>query len=274
MNEIESSFLLRKAESERLEPPEDAEPHICARCGCYIYPESIEPGRSDGTYCEDCTNKAKVEESEREQWLRNRKKGIGASDAAAAVGLSPYKTNVELWEEKTGRRQAKDISADAHVQYGKQAEKYIRGLFTLDYPQYQVDYDEFGMIANNQDFPFAFATLDGDLTEISTGRKGILEIKTVEILRSGQWDEWTDKIPQHYYCQCLHQLLATGYDFVILRAHIRYTDRKGSRCATIRDYPIERKDAESDINWLAPREKVLWECVEQDKRPALIMPEI
>lgn len=40
---------------------------------------------------------------ERADWLEVRKRGIGGSDAAAAVGLSPYKSQLELWLEKTGR---------------------------------------------------------------------------------------------------------------------------------------------------------------------------
>jgi putative phage-type endonuclease len=40
---------------------------------------------------------------ERAEWLEVRKTGIGGSDAAAAVGLSPYKSPLELWLEKTNR---------------------------------------------------------------------------------------------------------------------------------------------------------------------------
>ena len=39
----------------------------------------------------------------RDAWLAVRKGGIGSSDAAAAVGLNPYKSQLELWMEKTGR---------------------------------------------------------------------------------------------------------------------------------------------------------------------------
>lgn len=39
----------------------------------------------------------------RDEWLGVRKQGIGSSDAAAAVGLNPYKSQLELWLEKTGR---------------------------------------------------------------------------------------------------------------------------------------------------------------------------
>lgn len=210
----------------------------------------------------------------RVEWLKARINGIGASEAAAVVGMSPYKSNVELWEEKTGRRQAKDISDDPHVKYGKEAEKYLRALFALDYPQYQVDYDEFGMIRNNPDCPFAFATLDGNLTEHETKGKGVLEIKTTEIMRAGQWDEWNDRIPNHYYIQVIHQLLATGYAFSWLKAQIKYTDKSGMKQEAIRHYYIERSEVETDIKWLAEREKGFWDCVVNDKRPALILPEI
>lgn len=207
-----------------------------------------------------------------DDWIKARINGIGASEAAAVVGMSPYKSNIELWEEKTGKRTAPNISDKPYVQYGKEAEKHLRALFALDYPQYMVDYDEFGMIRNNPDYPFAFATLDGSLTE--NDRHGVLEIKTTEIMRTGQWEEWNDKIPQHYYIQVIHQLLATGYSFAWLKAQIKYTDKGGMKQAAIRHYYIERSEVETDINWLAEREKVFWDCVINNIRPALLLPEI
>ena len=65
----------------------------------------------------------------REKWLEERKKGIGGSDAAAILGLNPYKDNIKLWEEKTGRRQAEDISEKEYVKYGTNAEDLLRELF-------------------------------------------------------------------------------------------------------------------------------------------------
>ncbi len=146
--------------------------------------------------------------------------GIGGSDAAAVLGLSPWKSNVRLWEEKTGLREPEDISDKEVVRFGKESEAAIRRLFALDFPQYKVTYDEFGMIANEPDCPFIFATLDGELTD-SDGRKGILEIKTTEIRRSLDRKKWDGQVPDYYYAQIVHQLLATGYDFAILKARIR-----------------------------------------------------
>ena len=62
--------------------------------------------------------------------------------------------------------------------------------------------------------------IHGELTD-SDGRKGILEIKTTEIRRSLDRKKWDGQIPDYYYAQIVHQLLATGYDFAILKARIR-----------------------------------------------------
>lgn len=45
----------------------------------------------------------KTKDLPRDDWLTVRKQGIGSSDAATAVGLNPYKSQLELWMEKTGR---------------------------------------------------------------------------------------------------------------------------------------------------------------------------
>ena len=57
------------------------------------------------------------------QWLKGRMIGIGGSDASAVVGLNPYKSNIELFEEKIGRKIPKDISDKPCVIYGKKAEE-------------------------------------------------------------------------------------------------------------------------------------------------------
>src|SRR5690606_15950624 len=42
----------------------------------------------------------------REEWLAVRKQGIGSSDAAAACGIHPYLSMLELWMIKTGRMES------------------------------------------------------------------------------------------------------------------------------------------------------------------------
>ena len=152
----------------------------------------------------------------REEWLQHRTGYIGGSDAAAIVGASPYMSNSELWEIKTGRKEQKDISEEPFVKYGSQAEEHLRELFKLDFPEYTVFYEENNCFLNDR-YPWAAVSLDGWL-EDQEGRKGVLEIKTTNILRAGQKSEWDDRIPEGYYVQLLHELMVTEFDFAILKA--------------------------------------------------------
>ena len=109
--------------------------------------------------------------------------------------MNPYKSNINLFEEKTGRRIPEDISGKACVIYGKYAEGPIRELFKLDYPEYVVEHHEFRILRSIQ-YPFMQASLDGELTD-QDGRRGILEIKTTNILRHSErmagrnlWNSW------------------------------------------------------------------------------------
>lgn len=211
----------------------------------------------------------------RADWLKARRNGVGASEAASVMGISRYKSNVELWQEKTGRRKPDDLTENARVNYGKAAEQQLRRLFELDYPEYLVEYDEYGMIANLPDKPWLFATLDGALTERKTKRRGVLEIKTTELMNPGQWSDWENQIPDGYFCQVCHQLLATGYEFAILKAQIKYR-RDGVLTLSTRHYHLERSDenVREVMELLLEKETAFWECVERDVPPPLILPEI
>lgn len=208
----------------------------------------------------------------REEWLTARQsQGIGGSEAGTVIGMNKYMNNVELWEMKTGRRDAPDLSDNEAVQFGKFAEPHLRELFKQDYPEYSVDYHEFDIHVNDK-YPFIFATLDGELTR-TDGVKGILEIKTTTIRKHSQWDEWDNKIPDSYYAQILHQLAATGWQFAILKAYIRYYS-DGELKITIRHYTIDRLEVESDIEWLISEEEKFWQAVKEDRRPPLKLPYI
>lgn len=208
----------------------------------------------------------------RDEWLKARQaQGIGGSEAGAVLGVNKYQSNVDLWELKTGRREPPDLSENAAVKFGKYAEPLLRDLFKQDYPEYIVNYHEFWIYVNDQ-YPFIFATLDGELTA-PDGSRGILEIKTTTIQNKSQWDEWDGRIPDSYYAQILHQLAATGWDFVILKAYIRY-HVDGEVRVSIRHYRINRSDVQADIGYLIQQEAAFWEDVQNNVQPALILPEI
>ena len=146
-----------------------------------------------------------------------------------------------------------------------------REIFTK-FPEYEVNYDQYGRIANLKKYPFLFATLDGELTEKQTGRKGILEIKTTEIINSIQLLKWKNRIPDNYYIQVLHQLLVTGYDFAIVKAQLKFS-YDGVRLET-RHYTIERNEVIKDMEYLLKKEIAFWECVTEKRKPNLILPDI
>ena len=211
-------------------------------------------------------------------WLRARQKGIGASEAAAVIGRSPWLDNVELWRRKTGRTQAPDISSNEAVAYGHAAEAPIRELFALDYPEYEVTYGGAFDLVRNSGHPWLFATLDGRLKHRETGENGILEIKTTSILRSISREKWWGpdgpRIPDQYYIQCLHQMLATGFSYVILHAQLKYhygDDIRSER----RTYCIERSEVQEDLAYLLEAEMDFWNnYVLADREPPLILPDV
>ena len=203
-----------------------------------------------------------------EEWLAHRDR-IGGSEASAIVGMNPYKTNQELWREKTGRVIPPDISDKPYVQYGHEAEEHIRALFALDFPEYKVEYYDNNMILNDR-FPFAHASLDGELIDME-GRRGILEIKTTNILQSMQREKWNEKIPDNYYIQILWYLMVTEYDFAVLVAQLKMDYKDGLRKLT-KHYFIERKEVEEDIEYIAEEGAAFWELVKADREPGLILP--
>ena len=213
----------------------------------------------------------KVVLSNRDDWLKNRLSGIGGSEISSVVGHNPYMDNVTLWEIKTGRRRADDISVSPYVQYGNLAEEHLRALFSLDFPQYKVMYEENNSFSNSR-YPFAQASLDGWMFD-DEGRSGILEIKTTEILRSVQKEKWRDRIPMNYYCQVCFYMAVMEADFAVLKAQIK-TDFGGDVRLETRHYHIERSEAQEDVDYLMQKGAEFWEYVKNDTRPPLILPEI
>lgn len=212
-----------------------------------------------------------IQLKDRAEWLEARKNRIGGSEAACIVGMNPYRSNVELWEIKTGQVEAEDISDKPYVKYGSEAEQHLRELFKLDFPQYKVSYVEDNMWLNDK-YPFAHASLDGWL-EDEQGRKGILEIKTTNILQSMQKEKWKNRIPDNYYCQVLWYLGVTGFDFAILKSQLKY-DYGGDIMLNTKHYKIERKDVIEDIEYLFKEAKEFSEYVKNDTIPPLKLPMI
>lgn len=185
----------------------------------------------------------------KDEWIKARHtlNGIGGSDVSAIIGENPYKTNEQLYREKLGLLKTEDISNKPAIRYGTVAENHLRRIFELDFEdKYEVQYLD-NTILQNKKHPMLLYSPDGLLIDKETGEKGILEIKTTTILQSMQREKWKDdNVPQNYYCQVLHGLNVTGFDFVVLRALIRYS----SDYAQVRTYYFKKNDRLDDLDYL------------------------
>lgn len=201
---------------------------------------------------------------DKDAWLRMRSIGIGASEAAAAIGMSPWQTPLELWKLKCGFEEPKDISGNSAVQTGVAMEPVLRDFYIKTHQEYQLEYYPYDILRQTER-PWMFATLDGELIT-EDGRRGILEIKTSTPNGKAGWEKWANgNMPQNYYIQTLQQLLATGYDFVRLFACLYSMNGD----ITLREYEIERADVEDDLNWLLEQEAEFWRKVENHIMPAM-----
>jgi putative phage-type endonuclease len=134
--------------------------------------------------------------------LIERRKAIGASDAAAILGLSPYKTAYQVWLEKTGNLLPEGASSKA-AEAGHMLEPAVLQYAAnyLNQPlrtQVRVAYSGGPIVAT-----LDAITQDGLPVEAKTaGVTGPL---------TGDWGErLTDQVPEHYLVQVLCQLICTG----------------------------------------------------------------
>jgi putative phage-type endonuclease len=191
----------------------------------------------------------------REQWLRVRKNGIGSSDAAAAVGLNPYQSQLELWLIKTGRDDALpkiDPNDDTSPMYwGTVLEPFVAEHYTrrtgnrvrrinavLQHP----DSDKAWMLAN----------IDREVV-------GAPDVQILECKTAGEFGSrlWKDGVPEYVQVQVQHQLAVTGKqaaDVCVLLCG-----------QEVRVHRIERD--EEVIAQLIELERRFWHYVETDTPP-------
>ena len=208
-------------------------------------------------------NKAlRLKPKTREEWLHLKESGIGSSEIAAIVGLSPWMTSSELLQIKMGMKKAPDISDHADVSRGVRMEKPLRELFKADHPEYKVTYHQFDMLYQEAT-PFMRSTLDG---EVRDGKlHGCIEIKTSTPNGKAGWEKWNIRIPDYYYVQLVSQIYNAGLDFGILYACL--INRENDK--TIREYRVEREEVEEDMLWIVDKAKEFWSHVESKTIPPM-----
>jgi len=137
----------------------------------------------------------------REQWLAERKGGIGGSDAAAAIGISPWKSRFQLWSEKVGLIEQPDLDSEA-IEWGTRLEPIIAAAYREKTGR-AVHVGEPFQITRHPDREWMMATLDAT-QEVDGRGPGVLQIKTTSAFHLAEWE---DEPPLHYQVQVIHEML-------------------------------------------------------------------
>ena len=196
-------------------------------------------------------------EMTREQWLAERRKGIGGSDAAAACGLDPFKTRLRLYLEKRGEVAEEDISQKMSVRFGNRLEQAVADEYEQQTGQKVARVNR---ILQSKTHPFMLANLDRRII----GSRRILEIKTTGYWAAKSDEDWgpagTDLVPIRYMMQVQHYMHvaeASGADLAVLIGGQEF------RC-----YTIQRDKALIDL--LIEHETDFWRRVQQGDPPPAV----
>lgn len=199
------------------------------------------------------------------EWHAVRARGIGGSDIAAVVGLSPWESPLSLWHRKRG--ELPDPEDRPEMTWGRRLEPVIAGVFCEAHPEWS---PMFGGTFAHEDRPWQLANpdllltgqcaCDGLIHDCEDGpASALLEVKTARFD-----DEWgtpgTAEIPVHYLCQVLWYLDVFGFGRAFVAVLIGGSD--------YREYVIEADPGEQE--WLREHGRVFFESLaDPERRPAI-----
>jgi len=183
----------------------------------------------------------------RKEWLEQRK--LGASDAAAILGLDPFRSPYRVWAEKTGVLAPAEESEAMRL--GKRLEPVIIAEFSF---RTGYEAESCQKLYTCDDAPYMTATPDAT---VQVGAfPGLLECKATN---SYQADNWKDGPPDAAHIQVMHQLACTGLDFAYVAALIGSTSFAFHR--------VERDDAIIEV--LKAKLLIFWELVQTKTPPPM-----
>ena len=143
----------------------------------------------------------------------DRTKYIGGSDIGAILGLSRFRSPLEVWMEKTGKEVKKLDSLP--LRFGTYAEEFVASEYSRA-TGFDLIHDE--SIHIHPDYSFMSAHIDRFVLEHdSPTPRRILECKTAHPFSSGDWGEaGSDEVPMSYLCQCIWYMAITNINTVDL----------------------------------------------------------
>ncbi len=181
--------------------------------------------------------------------LENRINYIGGSDAPIILGLSPYRNQVDLWHEKTGQIEPKDISDNPYVKAGNFLEPSIRKWFEHETGLKISHENEF---YEHPEHDFIAGHIDGWIRS----ENAVFEAKTASSDKA--WGaNGSNEIPDHYLVQLAHYMAITGSSKAYIAVLIRGVD--------FRYYVIERNQRLEDM--IIEREREFWGLVMNNYPP-------
>ena len=136
------------------------------------------------------------------EWLEARKSGIGASDIAAVLGISPFKSALELYAEKIGEEHIEEPQGE-NMTWGLLLEPVIVAEFGRRTGRVV---EPAGKLLRSTEEPWALATPDAWCVN---GTRWPLQIKTTGGHRAADWENGT---PEHIVAQVQHEMIVTGAD--------------------------------------------------------------
>lgn len=129
----------------------------------------------------------------KQEWLRERKNYLGGTDLAAICGLSPYKTALDVYLDKT----SDDIRCETSpaMRWGNLLEDVVAKAYSED-TGYDVE------IEPNTIYHPEYEFLGANIDRWADNKRRILECKTASFLKAKEWgDLGTDQIPESYLIQ-------------------------------------------------------------------------
>ena len=214
----------------------------------------VSTGAQSSTRPRPALRLVKTQDLDRDQWLQVRKGGIGSSDAAAAVELNPYQSQLELWMEKTGRAHVAppgDGGADdlSPMYWGSLLEPIVAAHYTRR-TGHKVR--RINAVLQHPEHPWMLANIDREV--LGAPDVQLLECKTAGI--QGAW-LWRDGVPEYVQLQVQHQLAVTGKQAADVAVLLGGQE--------LQIFRIERD--EELIAQLITLEREFWGYVERDQEP-------
>jgi putative phage-type endonuclease len=141
-----------------------------------------------------------------DQWLQARLNSIGGSEAAAACGLSRWKSQLELFCEKRGlvKHEKKDAASEERMHFGKILEPIIRKEFGIRIGH---EVKELPYMLRSKAYPWMHSNIDGYF--LNENGVNLVEIKTTSSYGESEWTGDSD-CPPEYLVQCAHYMACLG----------------------------------------------------------------